>query len=135
MINDTRITIFLAEDDSTRDSKSILEDFLITLARSYITNKANEFSRTFDFAFNRIAIKEQRSRWGSCSSLKNLNFNWRLIFAYPEVVDYVIIHELAHTKQMNHSSSFWNLLEDCMPDYKIHRDWLKINGKQLFKAF
>jgi len=135
VIENSTITIYLSESQKESQAKELLEKFLIEFARKYITNKANKFSKDFDFKFNKIAIKEQKSRWGSCSSLNNLNFNWRLIFAIPEVIDYVIIHELAHTKQMNHSSAFWSVVEQCMPHYSTYRNWLKQNGRYLFTAF
>lgn len=135
MFDANKIVIFLAESEKESSAKSLLENFLIETARKYITNKAYKFAKDFEFSFNKIAIKEQKSRWGSCSSLKNLNFNWRLIFAPTEVIDYVIIHELAHTKQMNHSSKFWNVVYECMPEYNTYRSWLKDNGKYLFKVF
>ncbi|MBU0727650.1 M48 family metallopeptidase, partial [Patescibacteria group bacterium] len=67
------------------------------------------------------------SRWGSCSDRKNLNFNWKLIMAPIEIIDYVVVHEMCHLKQMNHSSKFWNLVAEKMPDYKELRKWLKDN--------
>ena len=82
--------------------------------------------------YGRIAIREQKTRWGSCSGKGNLNFNWRLIFAPPEVLDYVVVHELAHRKEMNHSKNFYAIVESVMPDYKKWKKWLKENGESLF---
>lgn len=76
-----------------------------------------------------VKLKYTSSRWGSCSSNGNINFSTRLLFAPEEVVDYVIIHELAHRIEMNHSSRFWKLVSDAMPDYKKHERWLKEHGK------
>lgn len=135
IIEKDKLIIFLAENQNQSEAYVLLENFLIEFARSYITKRTDLFCKQFSFEYNRIAIKEQRSRWGSCSSLKNLNFNWRLIFALPLVVDYVILHELAHTKQMNHSKAFWDIVEECMPNYLACRNWLKFNGKSLFSAF
>ena len=135
LIEKDRLIIFLAENESNSKAKLLLETFLIEFARKYISARVNYFVEKYDFSFNKIAIKEQKSRWGSCSSLKNLNFNWRLIFAPVDVIDYVIVHELSHTRQMNHSADFWNEVKNCMPEFKVQRDWLKSNGKQLFKVF
>ena len=81
--------------------------------------------------YGRISIREQKTRWGSCSSKGNLNFNWRLIFAPPEVLDYVVVHELAHRKEMNHSKAFYAIVESIMPDYRKWKKWLKENGGTL----
>lgn len=75
-----------------------------------------------------VRIKHQVSRWGSCSSSRNINLNWRLIMAPPEVADYVMIHELCHLREMNHSPRFWRLVEAAMPDFGRHRQWLKEYG-------
>lgn len=81
---------------------------------------------------NRVVIKEQKTRWGSCSSLRNLNFNWRIVMAPDDVIDYVIIHELCHLTHMNHSRDYWNLVGSIMPDYKDKIAWLKVNGRQFY---
>ena len=74
---------------------------------------------------NSIRIKDVRSRWGSCSSKANLNFNWRLVLAPMEVLDYVVVHEMCHLKEMNHSKAFWDLVGEILPDYQKQREWLK----------
>lgn len=78
-----------------------------------------------------LRVKEQKSRWGSCSGKGNLNFNWKLIMAPPEVLDYVVVHELCHLIHMNHSREFWRQVERIMPDYDRYRRWLKEHGQQL----
>lgn len=78
-----------------------------------------------------IRIKNQKSCWGSCSSHGNLNFNWHLIMAPSEILDYVVVHELCHLEHMNHSKEFWKMVEEFIPDYKIKRKWLKEKGKYL----
>ncbi|MBM7616102.1 M48 family metallopeptidase [Alkaliphilus hydrothermalis] len=75
-----------------------------------------------------VAIKDQKSRFGSCSSKKNINLNWKLVMAPMEVIDYVVLHELCHLREMNHSKDFWNLVESFMVDYKERRRWLKEYG-------
>jgi predicted metal-dependent hydrolase len=81
--------------------------------------------------YDRIAIKGQSTRWGSCSSKRNLNFNWRLMMAPPGAVDYVIIHELCHLKELNHSPRFWALVAQHCPDYRRWERWLKVNIARL----
>lgn len=80
---------------------------------------------------NEIHIKDQKTRWGSCSSLRNLNFNWRLVMAPPEVLDYVVVHELCHLTYMNHSREFWDMVRHIMPGYKEMKRWLRENEKLL----
>lgn len=83
------------------------------------------------FQYGTVRVKDLRSRWGSCSSKGNLNFNLRLVMAPLPVIDYVIIHELCHLKVKNHSKAFWQLVEAVMPGYKKHLSWLKQNGQLL----
>lgn len=94
-------------------------------ARKIIKAKLDHFAQIYDFSYNRIFIRNQKSRWGSCSAKKNLNFNYRLIFLEPDLLDYVLIHELCHLKEMNHSKKFWQLLAGIIPDYKERRKRLK----------
>ncbi len=101
-------------------------------AQHYIISRTAYWSEEMGLSFNKIFIKDQDSRWGSCSSLRNLNFNWRIIMAPDEVIDYLLIHELAHLKEMNHSTAFWKLVAQYDPEYKLHRQWLKDNGKAIF---
>ena len=82
-------------------------------------------------SYSSITVRDQKTRWGSCSSRGTLSFNYRLIFAPPAVLDYVVIHELCHLTHMNHSKDFWNMVSSVMPDYKIHRKWLKERGREL----
>lgn len=81
--------------------------------------------------YGKIFIKEQRTLWASCSCRKNLNFNWRLAAAPAEILDYVIVHELCHLREMNHSKRFWGLVREVCPDYKTRKKWLKDNGRAL----
>lgn len=100
-------------------------------AKEYITKRADYFADQLGVTYNTITIRDQKTRWGSCSSKGNLSFNWRLILAPPKVLDYVVVHELCHRREMNHSPRFWALVESVMPDYKQHRKWLKDNGDKL----
>lgn len=93
--------------------------------KSAFLNKIKHFSNIMNVTFNRIAIKNQHTRWGSCSSLGNLNFNYRLYFLPEKYMDYVIVHELAHRLQMNHSKEFWNIVAKYCPDWKALRKELK----------
>ena len=82
-------------------------------------------------SYGRVTIRMQRTRWGSCSSKGNLNFNVLLALAPPEVLDYVVVHELCHRKEMNHSPRFWAAVASVLPDYEVQRRWLKKEGAVL----
>lgn len=113
------------------DHEQVLKRWLLKNARQGIIARVEELAAEFGFKYNKVSVRDQGTRWGSCSAQRNLNFSWRLMLAPLTILDYVIIHELAHTKQMNHSAKFWAIVENCMPDYKTHRKWLRENGTEL----
>jgi predicted metal-dependent hydrolase len=84
--------------------------------------------------YGRVSVKDQRSLWGSCSRDGNLNFTWRLTLAPREVLDYVVVHELAHRLELNHSPRFWSHVAAHCPDYRVHRRWLKDNSDALHRT-
>jgi len=100
-------------------------------AREYIPKRADFYAEKIGVTYGKIRIAEQKTRWGSCSQKGTLSFNWKLMLAPPRVLDYVIVHELCHLKEMNHSQRFWELVESILPDYKEQRKWLKENGNTL----
>lgn len=102
-------------------------------AREIFEQKVSYYAQMMGVSYGRIAIRDQKTRWGSCSGEGNLNFNWRLIFAPAGVLDYVVVHELAHRKEMNHSPRFWMVVEDTMPEYRKYQKWLKENGRGLHR--
>lgn len=104
----------------------------IHMAREIFTRQVRFYADRMNVSYGRISIREQKTRWGSCSSAGNLNFNWRLIFAPPAVLDYVVVHELAHRKEMNHSAAFYAIVEQVLPDYRSSQKWLRENGHQLW---
>ena len=97
----------------------------------YIKPKVILFSNKLQVEVNKIRIKKLKSRWGSCSEKKNLNFNLSLIKTPPFIIDYVIAHEVSHLKEMNHSPAFWEVVESIYPKYKEAKIWLKKNGRNL----
>lgn len=97
-------------------------------AKKVIPAKVVVYSEKMGIGYGRITIRHQKTRWGSCSTKGNLNFNCLLMLTPEYVQDYVIVHELAHRKVMNHSSDFWHVVEGAMPDYKEAKKWLKENG-------
>lgn len=100
-------------------------------AQAYIPERVEYFANIMGVDYGRITIRKQKTRWGSCSGKGNLNFNCLLMLAPPEVIDYVVIHELCHRKEMNHSRAFWREVEKVMPDYKKSVLWLKDQGSML----
>lgn len=102
-----------------------LERFLKNTAENYILPRTHSWGEKMKTTFKNITLRQQSTRWGSCSSQGNLNFNWRLVHFSPEIIDYVIIHELAHRTHMNHSQRFWNLVATFDPEHLKHRNVLK----------
>ena len=94
-------------------------------ARKLILARVAYFNQYYNFTFKRILIKNQKTRWGSCSRDGNLNFNYKLVLLPPEVADYIVVHELCHLKEFNHSRKFWQLVAEALPDYKDRRKRLK----------
>ena len=104
-------------------------------ALKVIPERVEYFAKVIGVTYGKITVRNQKTRWGSCSSKGNLNFNCLLMLAPPEVLDYVVVHELCHRKQMNHSKAFWLEVEKVLPDYKEARKWLKEDGSQIITLF
>lgn len=100
-------------------------------AKQYLSLRIVQLAEQHGFEFNRLFIREQKTRWGSCSSRGNISLNWKLLKAPIAVSDYVILHELVHTEIMNHSAAFWQRVEMFVPDYNDAKMWLRTYGHQL----
>ena len=100
-------------------------------AKSVLAQRTAYFARQVGVTYGRITVRDQKTRWGSCSQTGNLNFNFRLILAPLEVLDYVVVHELCHRRQMNHSAQFWQEVAQVLPDYRKRKAWLTENGWRL----
>ncbi len=107
------------------DAKKALEKHLRMKAKKHFSRRTKELAEKMKVTYSRITIKGQKTRWGSCSRDKNLNFNWRLVFAAPEIIDSIIIHELAHTVHLNHSQRFYALVEQHCPHHRKYSKKLK----------
>ena len=122
-----------------RDAQKENVQKLSALERQHLQNKAcvviprrvAYYAEKLGVSYGKITLRQQKTRWGSCSSEKKLNFNWKLILAPPEVLDYVVVHELCHLKEMNHSKAFWDEVGKVMPEYETYKLWLKENGWKL----
>jgi predicted metal-dependent hydrolase len=100
-------------------------------ARAHLEERVRHFSRFVQRFPSAVGLSNARSRWGSCSPENRLTFAWRLIMAPPEVIDYVVVHEVSHMVVRNHSGDYWRLVEHILPDYKGQRAWLKEHGHRL----
>ena len=123
--------VVLLNEGCGKDAAAVLECWMKSMARLLINQRIRVLNSVLKLRYNRVAIRGQKTRWGSCSSLGNLNFNWRLVMAPLPVMDYIVAHELLHLVEPNHSKKFWTLVESVCPDYKNCRDWLKKNGHRL----
>lgn len=115
----------LAAEEEQVDISDEERIYGIEKAKELFPQRVAYYAEVMHISYGRIAIREQKTRWGSCSSKGNLNFNWKLILMPPDLLDYVVVHELAHRIEMNHSEKFWKVVESVMPDYKKRRELLK----------
>jgi predicted metal-dependent hydrolase len=113
------------------DSRVVSELEARRAARELVTMLVDEESGALGVAPGRIQIRDQRTRWASCSAGGNLSFNWRLVLAPLEVLDYVVVHEVCHLREPNHSRRFWRLVESRRPTWREQRDWLNEHGPEL----
>ncbi len=121
--------LFIA--DEGMDLRRPLRSFLVPLAKKEFPPRLREFADEFELSVNRVTVREQKTRWGSCSSNGTISLNWRLIQAPPEVLEYVMIHELMHFREMNHSQRFWSLVEAACPNYESCKKWLVDHQSEL----
>lgn len=111
--------------------KRALETLYRRKARERFEDRAEHFATDMSVEYEKIEVRNQRTKWGSCSTTGTLGLNWRLMMAPPEIVDYVVIHELAHLREPNHTDAFWSFLAEHDPDYQRHANWLEQNGTGL----
>jgi predicted metal-dependent hydrolase len=133
--NGKRFEVFVDESIDSENRKALIENsfkrWFMNTARECIKERLNHYCKLVGIEYNGMKIKEQRTRWGSCSKKGNVNFNWKLIM-YPQwVIDYVVLHEVCHLRYMNHSKEYWAMVERYMPDYRKAQEWLKKDGMGL----
>jgi predicted metal-dependent hydrolase len=127
-------TIFLIFQIAKSDEiKFILIKLYKLIAKEHITRRVINFAQKMNVNPTAIRITSAKRRWGSCSGKNSVNFSWRLIMADDETIDYVVVHELAHIKQHNHSPEFWKIVETIIPDYRENKEKLKILGEKISK--
>jgi predicted metal-dependent hydrolase len=122
---------FALNRDLQRHGRTIIEAWYRREAAAYLPSRVARFSAPWGLTAAGVRISGARHRWGSCSFHNTLSFAWRLVMAPPEVIDYVVVHELAHIREKNHGRGFWRMVEAMMPDYAAHRSWLKEKGSLL----
>ena len=123
--------LFPADPKIQKALKPHLDKALQKEARAYLPRRLKYLAESHGFHYERIRYGTQKGRWGSCSTKGTISLNVGLMLQDPELIDYVLIHELCHTKQMNHSATFWSLVEHCLPDYKARRKRLKLQKPNL----
>jgi len=116
---------------SILSARQLFEAWFKEQARFYLSSRLKEIARKTGFKYQKFRLSSAQTRWGSCSAKGTISLVWRLMMAPPEIIDYLIIHELAHTKEKNHSRAFWRLVEELLPDYRERRRWLRKNGFRL----
>jgi len=124
---------YIPEIANSEQIKEIIIGLYKLIAKSYIHPKIAFFTKQMNVNPTAIRITSANTRWGSCSGKNSVNFSWKLIMAEDETINYVIVHELAHIKQHNHSPNFWNIVESIIPDYRKEKEKLKILGKKISK--
>lgn len=122
---------FIVVESNTEDKDIIakaIDTFYKREARKIIKDRIKIYQKHFKSKPKEITFKNEKSRWGSCTSDRVINFNYRIIMAPLNIVDYLVVHEMCHLAHMNHSKSFWTMVGAILPDYKESREWLKYNG-------
>ncbi|PJF44759.1 MAG: hypothetical protein CUN55_02270 [Phototrophicales bacterium] len=123
-----RLANTIKEETQREHIRKTLERWYRKQARSYLTQRTEFWANEIGVTYQRIRIKGQRTRWGSCSARGGINYNWRIMMAPPQAVDYLIVHELCHLIVMNHSPVFWGIVSVYCPAYLHWRHWLKENA-------
>lgn len=124
-------TVAVTCDFSAVHPKNALETWVKAQAEALIAGRVAVWCEKMSVACARVSVKDQKTLWGSCSTRGNLNFSWRLVKAPPAVLDYLVIHELAHLVHMNHDENYWQLVAVHCPDYKVYRRWLNDHKNEL----
>lgn len=122
---------FMISRNNRRRAAKLFRDWYIARAHERLTARARHFSRALGVQFRNVLVSELRVRWGSCTPSNNLNFNWRIMKAPLAVIDYLVVHELAHFLEPNHTARFWNIIAVQVPYYEQAKEWLRQNGNLL----
>jgi predicted metal-dependent hydrolase len=121
----------LLPENNKEEAEELLEDFFRKQAEEHIQPILEEYREKMGVDYEGVAYRNQRTLWGSCSPKENLSFNWRLMMSPPEVMEYVVVHELAHLKERNHTKKFWRIVEEHHDNHKECANWLEENAPKL----
>jgi predicted metal-dependent hydrolase len=140
IVKSDRGAVFRDADDATifvggraEHAQRRVLDFLKREARRVLDERSHDFASRIDARIRRVSIRDTASRWGSCSTSKSISYSWRLIFAPQFVLDYVVAHEVAHLREMNHGPRFWRLVRSVIPDIESPQAWLRKHGTALHR--
>lgn len=122
---------FQMSESRKKKASMVFRNFYKNAARDFTGKIVREYGQKFSLQYKNVKITSAKTRWGSCSNRGNISFSWRLIMAPPDVVEYVVVHEMAHLKHGNHSHRFWSEVKKMLPNYEIRKKWLKDNGYSL----
>ncbi len=125
---------FRLAHSAQKDAKSLFEKWYKKEARPIFNERVAYYAQKNGFDVKKVKLSSARTRWGSCSSKGYINLTWRLVMAPIQIIDYVVVHELCHLREANHSKAYWAQVAAIMPDYKLRRKWLKENAHQLHWA-
>ena len=125
------MTDVLAESEAEKKRLAVLDKRFRNAAKEKFSERCAYFSQKTGGTYKRITIRDQKTRWGSCSTSGTLSFNYRLMYAPRHVLDYVVVHELCHLTYMDHSDNFWRKVSSVMPDYNECKLWLREHGSEL----
>jgi hypothetical protein len=132
IMNDENSLTFYLPTYNPITIKHGLEQWYLQQAEEFLVQRVKYYEKIIGKSPTTIVVKRYKSRWGSCSTAGQMTFNWLIMMAPPAVIDYVVIHELCHLYEPNHSPAFWQLVEKFQPNYKLHKQWLKDWGYTLY---
>ena len=137
-LTDTTLTIhmnYLVGEPNDPDVQKILRQWLVKEAGRLLLERTQFWSAKIGVSPKRLTLRDQKTRWGSCSSSGGINYNWRIVMAAPEIIDYLVVHELCHLRYPNHSAAYWQEVAKWVPQYASSRRWLRLNGRLLMNLF
>ncbi|MCP4140454.1 MAG: M48 family metallopeptidase [Chloroflexi bacterium] len=121
---------FQLAKSSQGQAEKVFEQWYKKQAREIFAERVTHYAQKHGFSYKKVKLSSAKKRWGSCSAKGNLNLTWRLVMMPIEIIDYVVVHELCHLRELNHSKAFWAEVERILPDYKVRRKWLKEKGNK-----